>query len=105
MSLKKISNFIEGNIKYYLEKIKESPPHLQEQRLYRLYTCKDDCLIQQECKLCGCPVKKKIFTVESCGNTNIPDLMSGTEWDKYKKDNNIDIEKIKEYFKTNGYVQ
>ena len=96
MNINKLLNFVEGNLKYYLEKINESPKHLKEQRLYRLYTCKDTCLKAEECKICGCPIKKKIFTVESCGNENIPDLMSRQEWEEYKIKSNINIEEIKE---------
>lgn len=89
-----IKNFIEGTYKYYMNKIVEAPTHLKEQHLYRLYICKDTCFKNNTCVNCGCPQNQRIFAASSCGNSDIPDLMAGSEWRAFKEDNNIDISKI-----------
>lgn len=69
------------------------PAYKQEQVLWRLQICKDDCVKQGECQYCGCPPVKKAYVEESCnGGDRFPDMMNEEDWEKYKKENNITIE-------------
>ena len=90
----KIRSFIQGNINFYKEKIVGQPVHLQEQYLYRISLCINDCVVNKACKHCGCPVNKKMWAPESNG-CEYPDFMSGSAWQDYKEKNKIDLEKIK----------
>lgn len=89
LSLKNIKSFIEGNYRFYKDKIHKLPEFTKEQYYYRLYLCKDDCLITGRCIICACPTVKKAFSTESCNPDRILKLMSGGEWRSYKKDHNI----------------
>jgi len=90
LNIKNIAHFIEGNAKFYYDKLIGEPQYLREQRLWRLYKCKDDCVVTGECKECGCPVNKKVFQDESCNNgERFPNIMNNEEWEIYKKENNI----------------
>lgn len=89
-NIKNISNFIEGNSKYFYDKLNPEPWWLREQRAYRLLMCKDDCVPKGKCKHCGCPPEKKVFVDESCnGGERFPDIMKEDEWIKFKEDNGI----------------
>lgn len=88
-NIKNIRSFILGNINYYLDKIIELPLHLKEQYYYRLYTCKDTCLMTGRCIKCNCPTIKKAFSPDSCNKDLFPDFLPGLEWIDYKKKNNI----------------
>lgn len=108
ISVKNIKSFIEGNLAYYTDKIYDLPDYIKEQYYYRLYQCKDDCLITGRCKMCTCPTLKKAFAKDSCNPGVILDLMPGGVWRQYKIDNNISqelLENIKqiidEHIKTN----
>lgn len=90
ITLKNIRNFFEGNITFYQDKILGVPKHIKEQYYYRLFKCKDDCLLSGTCMKCTCPVIKKAYIKQSCNPDRFPDLMSGSDWEKYKVDNNID---------------
>ncbi len=93
--IENIKNYLEGNAKYYYDKFVGEPRHLREQRLYRLYMCKDDCLVEGECKECGCPVDKKVFNDKSCNKgERFPDIMDNEKWDLFKKENGIDGEQL-----------
>lgn len=96
ITINNIKSFIEGNIKFYKDKILSSPEHLKEQRYYRMWKCKDTCLKIGLCQNCGCPVNKKIYTNEACSD-KFPNLMAANDWNEFKKINNIDIESIKKY--------
>lgn len=89
ITLKNIKSFISGNLKYYLSKIIDLPPHLKEQYYYRLYQCKDDCLPNRRCIQCNCPTLKKAYVLESCNTNRFPDLLAGQEWQEYKEKHNI----------------
>lgn len=90
-NIKNIAHYIEGNAKYYYDRLIGEPQYLREQRLWRLYQCKDDCVVKGECKECGCPVDKKVFQDESCNKgERFPDIMDNIKWEQYKKENNID---------------
>lgn len=94
---KDIISFIEGNSRYYLDKIIDLDPHIKEQVSYRGMLCKDDCLIEGSCKYCGCTSKKVIFSTSSCNlGERFPDLMNKEDWEEYKNKNNITIDEDKE---------
>ena len=89
-NIKNISNFIEGNAKYFYNKLEPEPQYLREQRAYRLLQCKDDCVKEGKCKECGCPVEKKVFNNESCNKgERFPDIMKEDEWREFKQENGI----------------
>lgn len=92
ITIQNIKSFIEGNLAYYMDKIYELPDYLKEQYYYRLYQCKDDCLITGKCKICTCPTLKKAFANKSCNPGVILDLMPGGEWRDYKKENDVSQE-------------
>lgn len=97
INIKNIKSYIQGNFRYHTQSIKPLPDHLKEQYYYRLYKCKDDCLITGECIKCSCPTEKKAFATDSCNEERFPRFLSGGEWKKYKEENNINnIEEIKE---------
>ena len=82
---KNIKSFIQGNFLYYLDKIIDLPQHLKEQYYYRLWVCKDDCLVTGYCKMCTCPVEKKAFAPDSCNPDLFPDFMPGSKWEEFKQ--------------------
>ena len=89
-NLKNIKHFIEGYSRFYYDKLIGLHPHIQEQILYRMQVCKDDCMVKGECKYCGCDVPKKMFVIESCNEgERFPDIMNKEDWEQYKKENNI----------------
>lgn len=91
-NLNNIKSYVEGNLNYYYNNIVGLPEHIQEQTLYRLSLCKNDCVEAEECVYCSCPPKKKVFVTKSCNNgERFPDLMEEQEWEAYKKENNIYI--------------
>ena len=94
-NIKNISNYIEGNAKFYYDKLVGEPQYLREQRLWRLYKCKNDCVVSGKCKMCGCPVEKKVFNDESCNEgERFPDIMNNERWEQYKIANKIDGQHI-----------
>lgn len=95
LNVTNIAHYIEGNAKFYYNKFLDEPQYLREQRLWRLYQCKDDCVVEGKCKVCDCPVEKKVFQDDSCNNNErFPNIMDNIKWEQYKKDNNIDGEDL-----------
>jgi hypothetical protein len=89
----KVFQFIEGNLKMLGDQFDLMPKHQKEQVLYRSQICKDDCMKYGYCIECGCSVPGKLYVKKSCnGGKRFPDLMSKSEWEKYKSDNNIIVE-------------
>lgn len=84
-TVENILSFLEGNIKYNLNKLDLLPQHIQEQVTYRLYQCKDDCLPNEKCIICSCPPDKKAFTKKSCNPERFGDLMSKERWEEFKR--------------------
>ena len=82
-----VLSYLEGNFKFYWNKLLGSPKHIQEQVNYRLFKCKDDCLIEETCIKCTCPPEKKAFVKESCNPERFGDLLSREEWEKFKRKN------------------
>ena len=96
-NIKNISNFIEGNAKYYYNQLRPLPQHIREQVLYRLYVCKDTCVVTGKCEGCGtgCPTEKKVFTNNSCNNgTRFPNLMDNTNWLIFKQQHKLNEQDI-----------
>lgn len=93
ITLNLVKDFVRANIRYYGEEFLDNQPkHLQEQVEYRLSLCKDDCLVADRCKYCGCPPKKKAWANHSCNDgARFPDLMDADSWEKYKETNNIQL--------------
>ena len=95
LNIKNIAHYIEGNAKFYYDKLIGEPQYLREQRLWRLHQCQDDCVVEGTCKYCECPTEKKVFQDESCNEgERFPDIMNNIEWDKFKKENGIDGEQL-----------
>lgn len=89
---KKIFHFFEGNLKMLGDQLNLLSKHEREQVAYRAEICKNDCIKSGYCVNCGCSVPGKLYVKESCNNgTRFPDLMNKDDWEKYKKDNNIEI--------------
>lgn len=89
---KKIFQFIEGNLKMLGDRLDILPQHEREQVFYRSQICKDDCMQRGYCVYCGCDVPGKMYVKESCnGGERFPNLMNASEWEEYKKKNNIEV--------------
>lgn len=81
-----ILSYLEGNTQRILEELNLQPRHLQEQIAYRRLLCKDDCAKTKKCRYCGCAFLGITSVAKSCNNgERFPDLMSGPEWEEFKK--------------------
>ena len=89
-NLENVKSFIEGNAKYYYEKLQPEPQYIREQRLYRLSICADDCVVDNKCIKCSCPTEKKIFVDKSCNIERFYDIMSEEAWEAFKKHNDYE---------------
>lgn len=97
ITINNVKNFIEGNIESYKNKIGLTPRYIVEQYHYRLEVCKDDCLVEGRCKVCGCPPTGRSWASSSCNKgERFPDFMDSKSWEEFKKENNIDINQIME---------
>jgi len=96
INLINIRSYIVGNYRHYKDNLIGSPEYLKEQVYYRLYVCKDDCVVTGACKYCKCPPYKKSWVNTSCnGGERFPNLMDKPDWEKFKEDNRIEIEMLK----------
>jgi len=92
----KIKSFIQGYSRYYFDNIVGLPEYIKEQVYYRLYTCKDTCLISGKCEICSCPTIKKAYANDSCNKNKFPDLMSNGEWKEFRAQKDFpDLTEIK----------
>lgn len=89
-NIKNVSNFVEGNAKYFYDKLIGLPQHKREQVAYRLNICKNDCVPTGKCVKCGCPTEKKLHVDESCNTNRFPDMMNEEDWNKFKEENKIE---------------
>jgi hypothetical protein len=64
--------------------------HIKEQIAYRMLLCKDDCALTGQCVICNCDYPGRIYTTKSCNKERFPDLVSNTDWEEFKKTNNIE---------------
>ncbi len=72
----------------------ENPRHIDEQSIWRLDQIKEkspECIQHLHCIMCGCDIKEKSFESKGCDEGCYPEMMGKEEWEKYKKENNIDI--------------
>jgi len=91
ITLSNVLSFIEGHSKEAYNKLIGLPAHIQEQVTYRHEKCKNDCMIDNKCKECGCNAIGKHFVVKSCNDgERFPDLMGKDEWEQYKKEMETD---------------
>ena len=90
ITLSNIKSYLEGNGQRILEELKLQPKHIQQQIAYRRLLCNNDCAVQNKCIKCGCDFKGKTSVQQSCNPERFPDLMSKNDWNKFKKDNNIE---------------
>lgn len=91
ITLNNIKQYIEGNTQMFLDNLGMKPDWYQEQIAYRMLQCKDDCRINKRCTYCGCDYPGKLYVEESCNKgERFPDLMNKRDWEKFKKDNNIE---------------
>jgi hypothetical protein len=92
MQIKKIFQYIEGNVKFLGDQLDLLPDHQREQVLYRTFICRNECVQFGYCKLCGCDLPGKFYVKESCNKGKLfPDLMKKAEWEEFKKSNNIEL--------------
>lgn len=90
---RKILQFIEGNIKMLGDKFHLLSDHEKEQVMYRAQVCKDECVELGYCVYCGCDIPGKLYVKQSCNSgERFPDIMSKSDWDQFKIDNNIILE-------------
>lgn len=89
INLKNIKSFLEGNSKMLLASAGIQQEHIKEQVAYRMLIC-SDCMKEGACKVCHCDLPGKLYVSESCNKgERFPNLMSRSDWDKYKNDNDI----------------
>lgn len=88
ITLSNIYNFIEGNTRLFTKEMQ--PDHIKQQIAYRMLICKDDCAKNGKCIKCGCSYPGRVYTSQSCNTDRFPDFMSRIDWEKFKKDNNIE---------------
>jgi len=92
MKIKKIIQFLEGNIKMLGDEFDLIPQHQREQVMYRSEICKYECMQYGYCIECGCSLPGKLYVKESCNDgKKFPDLMNKSDWEEFKIKNNIII--------------
>ncbi len=93
ITINKIAQFVEGNLKMLGDKLNIIPEHESEQVRYRTEICKNDCVKYEYCVNCGCELPGKFYVKKSCnGGGRFPDLMDAESWNIYKNENNIKFE-------------
>ncbi len=91
---KKIVSYVEGHLNMLSDTFQMMEWHRKEQVIYRMNICKDTCLPAGRCEVCNCKVPGKMYSTLSCDKSKFPDLMGKEDWEKYKKANNIDVQRI-----------
>lgn len=92
ITLQNVKSFLTGTTRSMLNRLGLVSEHIQEQVLYRADICKNDCAKRGKCIKCGCSVPGKWFANISCNKgERFPNLMDRIKWEKYKKENNINI--------------
>ena len=86
ITLKNISEFIEGNFKYLMDTFKTLPKHEKEQVLWRASKCPPSCSRTGMCHYCSCDYPAKLYVHKSCNKgLTLPDIMDEESWKQYKK--------------------
>ncbi len=83
-------NYAQGNLRMIQAALGVVDKHIQEQVIYRSSYCAD-CLQAGSCKNCSCSVPGRWYSTPTCGD-RFPDLMNEEDWEKYKEENNIEID-------------
>lgn len=92
ITITNILSFLEGNTKFYIDKLDLLPKYYKEQVVWRASMCKESCLVENKCEHCGCNAERKLYVEQSCNDgKKFPDLMTKEEWEKYKEKNDIKI--------------
>lgn len=65
------------------------PIYKQEQFLYRLQVMDIECLSSGHCKICGCGTPELQMADEACEGNCYKEMMNLTDWEAFKKQNNI----------------
>lgn len=90
--LNKMKQYVEGNFNMIQDHLIGKPQYYKEQIAYRASKCKD-CYKIGRCKECGCNLPGKHYVEQSCNDgKRFPDLMNESDWEKYKEENNINID-------------
>lgn len=89
--MNKVKQFVEGNLNLIYDDLIGKPIYYKEQIFYRASKCQD-CHRIGVCLQCGCSLPGKHYVAKSCnGGVRFPDLMDEESWEKYKKENDIQI--------------
>ena len=75
-------------------KFLDNPKHIDEQSIWRLSEIKrksPNCINQMHCVMCGCEINEKSFESSGCEEGCYPEMMDKKTWEKFKKDNKIEI--------------
>jgi hypothetical protein len=92
ITVSKVMQYVEGNLKMLGDKLNIIPEHESEQVRYRAEICKNDCVKNGYCVNCGCDLPGKFYVKKSCNKGGrFPDLMDAYEWEDFKTENNITI--------------
>lgn len=91
ITFKNIKAYAQGNYRLFLDKFDKLDSHIKEQVIYRESIADPECKAIGECK-CGCPIPDLFYADKTCEDSCYPVLMNKSEWNKYKQDNNIDIQ-------------
>ena len=87
--------FVQGNLRMLGDKFDAIPIYQKEQVLYRLEICKDTCVPNGKCEVCGCSVPGKLYATRSCNKgEKFPDMMQPGKWREFKKEHNLKFEKL-----------
>ena len=90
ISIKSIIDFVQGNSRFLGAQFNFLATHKKEQVLYRAEICKETCFKNRTCEVCGCRVPGRLYSNSSCnGGSKFPDLMLKSDWEKFKKDNDL----------------
>lgn len=91
ITIKNVSNFIEGNVRMGLDGLNILENHIAEQVDYRMGICKDTCGKEGKCKYCGCGYPGRVYSSSTCNNGELfPDMMGAEDWKQFKIDNKIE---------------
>lgn len=89
ITVNNIKNFLQAYSRKYYDMLIGLPEHQQEQINYRYSLCENTCGVEKECAVCGCNFPDKLFQIKTCNKDRFPDIMNKVEWEKFKKNNEI----------------
>lgn len=65
--------------------------HIKEQIIFRIKVMNPECYNQGNCIHCGCHTTSLQMANKVCEGNCYPELMSKTDWNNYKLENNVEI--------------